>query len=61
MTIAAASAIAFLGLTIATGGSAPCYSAPGVEYLKPAHYKELKGIENATACCAACGSASPGR
>ena len=37
-------------------GNSACYVEPGVEYLQPAHYKEFKGAENATAdaCCARC-------
>eukprot|EP01050_Picozoa_sp_SAG11_P013301 SAG11_NODE_1542_length_4717_cov_2.974881_5_plen_241_part_01 len=40
----------------AMAGNSACHIDLGVEYLKPAHYKEFKDPENATAaaCCARC-------
>jgi len=49
-------------LLLATLGAAParseggpgssCYTEPGVEYLQPPHYKELKAVVTSDGCCA---------
>jgi hypothetical protein len=38
-----------------------CYTEHGVDYKEPSHYKELKDVNNASGCCAACEADGGGR